>query len=84
MVPVPLLPSCGRDADILLLGLARGRQLGLVDRALVQAPAPLHDAAGLLFSPELQFSSLKLMVMGGEVTLVLWPAEILAKLGSVL
>ena len=51
MVPVPLLPSCGCDADILFLGLARGRHLGLVDRALVQAPAPLHDAAGLLFSP---------------------------------
>ena len=51
MVPVPLLPNCGCDADILFLGLARGRHLGLVDRALVQAPAPLHDAAGLLFSP---------------------------------
>ena len=34
------------------LGLpGAARHLGLVDRALVQAPAPLHDAAGLLFSP---------------------------------
>ena len=35
------------------------------------------------FPRQLQFSSLRLMVMG-EVTLVFWPAEILAKLGSVL
>ena len=82
MVPVPLLPSCGCDADILFLGLARGRHLGLVDRALVQAPAPLHDAAGLLFSPAV--AVLLLEVDGDGVTLVLWPAEILAKLGSVL
>ena len=63
VVPVPLLPGGGRDAHVLLLGLAQGRHLGLVDRALVQAPAPLHDAACLLFPPAV--AVLLLQVDGG-------------------